>query len=228
MFYDEEQYEYYEPTVADEIYFEAIGKLKGALNENMKNYIGGLEERENKIKQDLESIKKRESEIYRKNSDLEMKERSLNRDWDKKKLSEMMDELTNQFESSFYEPKIEYTKRPKCSLCNDARRIEIEVEGAQKRKHSVECECNVSDKKYVVEKVKLNHIKVMKDKGKIVYSLSKQSWDRYDDEYEIKRIDKKKIHDEFDDGVEYNMYQGDLFTSIEECQKWADKLNEEK
>lgn len=148
MFIDDYNEEYYEPTVADQIFIEASNKLKNALKAEVITMIDSL-------KQENEELKKRNRELQRKflNLDSERKEfESEKQSIIKKAITDYVREKFGGFiwgdEIWMVHEDLEYKT---CEHCNGTHYISVNVAGIEKKVDCPHCSYGgkvISNKKF--------------------------------------------------------------------------------
>ena len=228
MYYDDDYP--YEPNLADEILIEYQKKMKDALLDSVKQEINILKTENEILKEKNDELKAKVRKIELKERELKEKEETLERDFYRKKFSEILKPYEDKMvawiaeETSFL--------GEKCNLCDKSRKVTYTaVDGSTVK---LDCKC----KKYY-------HKKVPTKANIICLNLSKSDWysrpknfvvtpkynsAEYDNTYIELRINY--IFDTFDpkkvEGLEvkYGCYIG--FTTEEECQKYCDWCNTQK
>ena len=117
-YWDEELY--YEPTVADEIFFEASAKLQDCLKDNIKRKMDNLLEENNRLKTENEKMKSKVSNLDWKERNLESREKDMERNILRKKFSEMIKPLEEKM--LIWRIEYKYIQGEKCDKCNENRK----------------------------------------------------------------------------------------------------------
>ena len=117
-YWDEEPY--YEPTEADDIFYEASERLKNALKNDVKRKMDSLVEENNRLKEENEKMKKKVSNIEWREKSLENKEKDMERNVLRKKFSEMIKPLEEKM--LIWRIEYEYVQGEKCDKCNENRK----------------------------------------------------------------------------------------------------------
>lgn len=94
--YDYEE-PYYEPTPADEIFFDAKQKLEDCLKESIKDKIKNLENENTRLKAENTKLKNKFCEVERKEKQLKNEEKDLENKVLRRKFAEMLMPLENQY-----------------------------------------------------------------------------------------------------------------------------------
>lgn len=224
MYYDEEYENYYDPTPADEIFAEAMSKLKEALKESVKTNIEYIQEENKRLKEENKSLRNKSYEVDNKKRQLEQKEKDLERTFYKSKFSELLKPLEENMVVWYSD--YEYKKIKKCKLCDDNRKIIFVLPQGKTIKQKCEC-----DKDYRYYKPKKTTMSVIAMGKSYDYSNSKfvatpkYHNNRDDDgrwcEFKMNEIIQTFNIDEIDNYDTYNTG----FESKEECKKYCDYLN---
>jgi regulator of replication initiation timing len=216
---------YYEPTPADEIFFEAKQKLEECLKESIKYKIGHLAEENARLKTENEKMQEKVRNIEWKEKSLENKEKDLERSVLRKKFSEMLKPLEEQ--TPMYNVDYTYIQDDKCNKCNNKRQIEFTLPSG-KKSHE-DCSCNKSYIVYYPILRKMITLALYKDRN-YPYAVSvspKYDSASYDDTYckfELKQY-IKNIDEETDVDVSKLNYTQVGFQREKDCQKLCDYLN---
>ena len=145
--------DYYEPTLAEEIFEEAKTKLENALK---KEFIEKIQEAEKVLeKQDEKEteLRAKENKLNRRERELESKFRDLENEFAKKKLGEFMAMLQKYLGQTYYKVDNYGELMPKCDVCNDKRRLDVTMpDGSIK---TIECSCNKYIYRYLDEEKKM-------------------------------------------------------------------------
>ncbi len=238
--YYEEEYPYYEPTIADEIMMEYQQKMKDALLENIKFQIEQTKEENIRLKQQNEDYKKREHNITAKERDLKYKEDNLKREVTNEFYKTNIGDTLKQYleDSEVWIADNEYYQKKKCNLCNEDR--ELVASFPNGKTTTTACACAKSLSRYVPNSSIMSMIKFVKNDSRYYsdrkfylsksYSPPKKNYS-YDYDYQEFKI--INIVDEFNENTiklhEDKGYGERLgFRSKEECQKYCDWLNKKK
>jgi len=224
MIFDEDYdpSDYYEPSDADDILNEAFEGIENILKSKVKQKYGHLEEKAESLRKDRKELNKKESELLSRERQIEIKERDLEVEFNKRKLSDVYDELMKSFGTQFFMIKTNYTRKDKCNLCDNNRKVKAKMPCGGEVE--VCCSCDYRVKTFSVEDdfyIKLVSWKNSHSGGttrKLKYS-SRNSDDHY-----FSDIDLDKIIDVFDEDLKDPQYK--KFSTRELAQKYCDLLNE--
>lgn len=214
--------DYYEPTLAEEIFEEAKTKLENALK---KEFIEKIQEAEKVLeKQDEKEteLRAKENKLNRRERELESKFRDLENEFAKKKLGEFMAMLQKYLGQTYYQVNHYGELKPKCDACNDKRKLDITLpDGSTK---SIDCSCNKYINSYRVEEKGMVGIYIEKD------GSQQKIWLKYNDSGDdVSSMNPTyKLHEKFEDVKDKNSSYKVFYTNKEEAQKHADYLNELK
>lgn len=228
----EEEYPYYEPTIADEIMMEYQQKMKEALLESIKYQIEHLITENTELKEENKRMQEKVRSIENRERSLEFKEKDIesrvNREFYNKKFSEILTPYEDQMILWIAENKSYLDK--KCNLCDTKRQITYTApDGSTIKK---DCKCKKYYSQYNPTKINMVTINLYKsdsyDKKFII--TPKYDSDNYDKNYSELKI--SYVFETFnpteikDIKLKYDCYIG--FKSKEECQKYCNWLNENK
>lgn len=225
-YYDEESY--YEPTPADEIFFEAKEKLENCLKETIKNRIQLLEEENKKLKEENSEFKIKIREVKSKERQLEIKERDLENSVLRKKFSEMLKPLEKQY--TIYAVDYGYKWIEKCDKCDEDRKIKFVSPLGRELKEN--CECSRNFKVWKPKELNIKALSLYKNKKTYPYSISvtpKYDSPSYADMYckfELQEFIENLNNLEFN--FEDFKYNDIGFKTKEDCQKYCDFLNDKE
>lgn len=212
---------YYEPTLADEIFDEAKEKLEEALKAE-------IEERIQRAENILKEHGRISSELNRKKRKLESQERELERkfnelenDFKKEKLDKFIKDLQGYLGQDYYKLKQTSTRNPKCSSCNNERKYEVKMPDGTMKK--IDCSCNKVIYSYAVEELPIFSMTIRKENKEVVIYLKYVDWDE-----RLEIIPPKEIYNKFEDIANKDDSYGVFYTNKEEAQKHVDYLNELK
>lgn len=232
MYYDYDEFEnYYEPTPADEIFNEAMEKFKETLKDSVKENLKYIQEENRRLKKENDELKQKERQVRDRELTLEMREKDLQSksEWSfyRKKFSEVLKPLEEQFEMWYVEPLSELI--PKCNLCDEERKVDFKSVSGKIIKGN--CECNKYRKVYNVKYTKIKELNFYKsDRDKKFVLTPKYESQSYDDSYfklETKELIKNFEVEKVSEYKCYGSYGGFTgFATKEECQKYCDWLNE--
>lgn len=141
----DDNYDYYEPSVGDEIYLEAREKLINSLKDSVKQHIESVSIENEKLKSENSKLKESVRDITRREKELEGEKLKYKKDIRFERLSELMNDLrVIIYEVTYFNELAE-----KCNKCDDKR--EIHYTTPMGRKTAEKCECATQTKKYIVE-----------------------------------------------------------------------------
>lgn len=140
----DDNYDYYEPSVGDEIYLEAREKLINSLKDSVKQHVESVSIENEKLKKENLRLTDLVRDIKRRESELENEKLRYKRDIRFERLSELMKDL----QVIVYQVDCINELAEKCDKCDDKR--EIQYTTPLGRKTSEKCECAVHTKKYIV------------------------------------------------------------------------------
>jgi regulator of replication initiation timing len=229
MYYNEE-FPYYEPSIADEILMEYQEKMKNALLESVKSEISNLKDENNKLKEENEKLKIKIMEVQYKEEELKTKERELEKEFYRKKFSEMLKPYEKQMVVWIAE--YETFLADKCNLCDDDRKITYTAPDGSTIK--LDCKCKKYYSLKVPTKVNVIYLDLFKDdfysKDRRFIITPKYESREYDSKFAELRV--SYVFDVFNPedvenlALKYGCYIG--FTSKEECQKYCDWVNKKE
>lgn len=218
MSYYEDYGDYYEPSLADEIFEEAKMKLEQALK---KEFAEKIQEAEKILKRQDEIEAKlftRECNLNRRERELESKFRDIENEFAKKKLGEFMAILQKYLGQTYYEVNRYGELKPKCDSCNDDRKLEIKMpDGSIAR---IDCSCKRYVYRYGVKEKEMLRVHIKKD------GRQQKVWLEYQDgSNETNSLYTTSIYEKFEDVKDKNSSYKVFYTNKEEAQKHADYLN---
>ena len=126
---------YYEPTAADEIFFEAREKLIKSLKDSVKQHIENIENENQKLKDKNKKLSAQVREIESRETKLELEKKNLESTVRRERLSVLLKQL--KVERFMVETKTMYIK--KCNKCNEERYIEFLSPLGKKQKERCDC-----------------------------------------------------------------------------------------
>ena len=222
--------DYYEPTLAEEIFEEAKARLEQALKEDVKRDVEkSLDIVKNQEIRKVE-LDDRERKIYFKEKELERRFNDLENEFKKEKLDNFIKHLQNYLGQTYYKIKEESIRKAKCDACDDKRKYEVEMPDGTIRK--IDCSCNKAIYSYIVEEVSIFDIRIRKENKEITtYLRYLPSLDE-----RLEKILPEEIYNKFEnvkiqtDGCNFrhdSLYKT-YYTNKEEAQKHADYLNNKK
>lgn len=144
MFDYNDSYDYYEPSVGDEIYLEAREKLISALKDSVKQYVQSVSIENEKLKKENSRLADLTRDIKRRESELENEKLRYKRDIRFERLSELMKDL----QVIVYQVDYINELNEKCDKCDDKR--EVHYVTPLGKNASEKCECAVQIRKYIV------------------------------------------------------------------------------
>lgn len=219
-YYDEdyEEENYYEPTVADEIFEEYRNKMKDALLESIKTDMDNLKYMNNKLIDENKTLRDKELEVRQKERELESKKSTLERDVKRERLSKLMAD----FQVVMYRTDYNSELLPKCDKCNNDRKIEF-LSPTKKLTYE-DCECKKYKKFYQPQEYICTSFKVSRDDG-CMWMWYKENHECDYDYYSYDSSDcAETVYTEgieYKDLSEYRTY----FKTKEDCQRYCDWLN---
>lgn len=222
MSYYEDYDDYYEPTLAEEIFEEAKMKLEQALKKEFAEKIQEAEKISKRQDEIEDKLFRRECNLNRRERELESKFRDIENEFAKKKLGELMAMLQKYLGQTYYQVTHYGELKPKCDACNDKRKLDITLpDGSTK---SIDCSCNKYIYRYRVEEKEMIEIKISKDgrqqKVRLQYRDSDDDIESVNPTYDF--------HEKFADVKDKNSSYRVFYTNKEEAQKHADYLNKLK
>lgn len=222
MFYEDEDEYYFEPGEAEIVLSEFAEKMKSVLLVNVKTDIDSIKAENEKLKLENDELKAKERAVYQKEQELKYRENDLERLFFQKKFSELLTPLVEKY-TSFYVD-YSYKKRPKCSNCNENRKIIFTSPQGKTIEQS--CECAGSDGYYHPKQTELEKINLWKDRYDRKFVVTPQYENRSDDDNRWSSLKLKTVIDVFDkeSAGDIRRYES-VFSSKEECQKYCDYLN---
>lgn len=217
MFYEEE-YPYYEPSIADEIMFEYKQKMKDALLESVKYEINQLKEENNNLKESNKMLRDQISGISQRERKLEIDKQNLERQVRNERLSKLM----KDFEVVMYRVKTTYPLPKKCNNCNDNRKIEFYSPSGKLMTEN--CSCNTGKVFYIPQEYICTEFKVSRsDNAMLMWYIENHENDY--DWYGYESSDRAEIV--YTEEMKYeDLDKYTYFKTIEDCQKFCDWLNE--
>lgn len=232
-YWDDEPY--YEPTVADDIFFEASERLKNALKNDIKRKMDNLLEENNRLTEENKKMKDKVSNIEWREKSLENKEKDMERNVLRKKFSEMISPLEEKM--LIWRIEYGYVQGEKCDKCNENRMIGYKTPSGKQLYE--DCKCAKRYTYYYPSQTEIVTLALYKDRN-YPYNISvtpKYDDASYDDTYckfelkqHIENLDDFENEDselfaEIDDMSKWD-YKNVGFARQEDCQRFADYLNE--
>lgn len=215
--YDYNDEPYYEPTVADEIFFEAREKLINSLKDTAKQYVENFAKENQKLKNENEKLLKKVNDIEYREKELERSKQNLEKDVRKERLSLILEQL--KVERFMVKSKTMYSK--KCDKCNDERVIEyLSPLGAKQKER---CDCyNNSIKTYVPESQLCTEFKIDSQNNNKLRMWYKGNCYEKEEYYTSSNYYKQSYTGE--DYSTLDVYRI-FFDTLDECQQYCDWLN---
>jgi len=238
-----EDYEnYYEPSEVDELVEEFKDKIREYILPDIKSEIERITKENLELKASKREYQNLEHELRQKQRELEWKEKNLKaeveREFNKKNIDDVLEDYIEKSEVWFGDSKS--FKGEKCSLCDEERKLKAIFPNGEIA--IIMCDCNKFYYKYVPEYALLTSIDFYKrdenyrgDYKKFYlhrsFTPAKEYRDRNDESYRcfslchiLEKFEEstKELHKD----TNYDTKIG--FTTIEECQKYCDWLEELK
>ena len=213
-YYDEP---YYEPTAADEIFFEAREKLIKSLKDSVKQHIENIENENKKLKDKNEKLSVQVREIEYRERKLELEKKNLESTVRRERLSVLLEQL--KVERFMVKTKTMYEK--KCNKCNSERYVEFLSPLGKKQKERCDCYTNRVEV-FLPESHLCTEFKVdsqNSNKLRMWYRLNSYNKDEY--------YSSSTYYQNSYDGEPYESLSiySTFFDTLEECQKYCDWLN---
>lgn len=216
--YYEEEYPYYEPTIADEIFIEYQQKMKDALLESVRQEIEQIKKENGSLKVSNKVLRDQISGISQREKQLEIDKQNLERQVRRERLSSLM----KDFEIVMYRVDTIYPLPPKCDKCNEKRQIEFKSPSGKDMTEY--CSCNTGKIFYAPQEYICKEFRVDRNDG-AMRMWYKENHEKDYDWYGYEGSDLAKVV--YKDGMNYEDLDRDIFfKSIEECQKYCNWLNE--
>lgn len=213
--------DYYEPSLADEIFEEAKTKLEQAVKAEIKDKIQEAEKVLAGQDKRNSEIGKKELALYWREKELESKFRDIENEFAKKKLGELMAMLQKYLGQTYYQVDSFGEYAPKCDACNDKRMLDITLPDGSTR--AIECSCKKRIYRYRVEEKEMLELHIEKDgRRQEVWLVYQEGSNETNSLYTI------SINEKFEDLKNKNSSYKVFYTNKEEAQKHADYLNELK
>ena len=221
-YYEDYGDDYYEPTLADEIFDEAKERLEEALRNDFKRKIQEVEEVLEKQEEIETKLFIRENKLNSRERELESKFKDVENEFAKKKLGEFIAMLQKYLGQTYYEVDSFGEYAPKCDACNDKRMLDVTLpDGSMK---AIECSCSKYIYRFRVIEKSMIGITIEKD------GRQQKIWLKYNDySDEISSINPAyNINEKFEDVKNKDESYKVFYTNKEEAQKHADYLNNKK
>jgi regulator of replication initiation timing len=215
----------YEPTPADEIFFEAKQKLEECLKESVKYKLTSTIEENKRLKEENEKMREKVRNIEWKEKSLEQREKDMERNVLRKKFSEMLKPLEER--DQIYRVNYSYKMGEKCNKCDENRKLPYTTPRGKTAYE--DCVCSKTYKVWNVEKADIIKLSLYK-KRDYPYSLSitpiydSASYDEMYCKFELETF-IENIDDFNMDEFRYNKVG---FKNKDDCQKFCDYLNQKE
>lgn len=218
-------YDYFEPSEVDEIIGEASYKLMEHLKTDVNNRLQRVDKENSTLKEEIKSLKSELQKYKNKESELIRRERDLNHEFLKRKWSELSDSLT----MTAWGIEHKSVLKPKCNCCDERRKIKFR--DANDNEYEVNCKCNQSETILVPKEYKLFEMSIHKDHYK---ELSAECY-YYDvlsnhDDYVFVRSGNtplEKLPENEEDLKKIDTWRL-AFATKEVCQEYCDWKNSQK
>jgi len=224
---------YYEPSQAEIIVDEFMGKMRKALTDTAKNEIEQLKSENARLEKENKFLRELSKNVNAKARELEEREKSLEREFYWKKFSGVIEPFMKNI-TAFYASD-EGHEQEKCPYCNDERDLVYTANNGKTTTRPCEC----SGRKYLYEPkiCDLRELSFCKndcweDRGLIVTAKYEKDRDSCRDDRFFK-AEMRMVIDVFSPEIvdvlkkkswDYKV----VFTSKDECQKYCDWLNAER
>jgi hypothetical protein len=221
---------YYEPSQADIILDEFMGKMREALTVTAKNEIEQLRRENAELTDANKKLRQEAVAVNMRSQELERKEKNLECRFYEKKFSEILEPFMNNI--TVYTASHEGHSQAKCSYCDDEGNLTFTaINGQETRK---QCQCRNFIYWYepiICELRELSLFKYRFSDGNKFIATGKFEKDSGDDERYFKS-ETRMVLDVFSQEVvgqiKTDYDKRIVFTSKEECQKYCDWLNAER
>ena len=216
--YDYDEEPRYEPTLADEIMVEYQQKMKDALLESVKRDIESVKNENERLKEENGKLQELVCGIQRRESSLEIEKSQFQRKLRCERLSELMRDM----QVIMYEADYVNEELPKCSKCNEKRKIEfISPLG---KSMTEKCSCDIGKKRYLPKENICVEFRINRDNNKMmawykIHRTDDYDYARYESSDLLEAVYSKDM--KFEDLKRNSVF----FKSKEECQKYCDWLN---
>lgn len=216
----------YESSNANAIYSEAFDKLKSCLNDDLRIWIEGIQERNEFLENENKEFKRKLSNIEYREKMLERKESDLEKTVLRRKFSEMI----KPFEEYLFIWAVDYKKiyKEKCDNCDDDRKVWFTSPSGKKLFEY--CSCDEWVRCFYPKQIKITSIKLYKDNS-YPYMLSvKPQYESlsYEDMYCTFKLEKYVDSlEKLEEVLNSNQikYETLGFINLDDCKKVVDKLN---
>jgi len=222
---------YYEPEQAEIILDEFVGKMRDALTSKARDEIELLRRENDELKDKNKKLREQEFAVKQKERELEEKEKYLERDFLRKKFEDLLQPFLDNVEV-FYASH-EAHEQPKCGYCDDNRKLLFTAANGQTAFRN--CGCNEKKYRYEPKKVRFRIINLYKSSRNGREYVASAEFRKHEyDSAETMIVEPKALIKNYTDDVpemakSFNYYDhAVVFTSVEECQKYCDYLNQQK
>lgn len=195
-----------------------IEEFKDALREDVKRETLEEIERLKKELDELRDFKERKDEIEKEYREKMREAKIAAAEAEHKWKNARLHALLGEYLVGGFTVKCEFIQGPKCSKCDENRRIHFKSPSG--RDMSENCLCDVSVKRYIPVPIELYRINAEKLWGKDEFVFSREWSEDYGDFYYARNIVRDLEHPE-----EINTYSA-MFLDKELCQKYCDWLND--
>jgi len=219
--YDYEYEEYYEPTIADEIFEEAKQKLESALKESAQKLVDKVFLENEELKKENEELKCQVDEIENRERDLDRKIESYKREV----LGMRLKELFADRHIVMYQPDYIYVDGRKCDECDENRKIVFNSPQGNIIKEA--CKCSKQYKIYSPKEMHCTEMRWNRNNGNDLTMWYKQyddSGDGYSSSNAFygKDVWNGQPYEEIENYYKY------IFKSREECDAYCQYRNEKE
>jgi len=214
---------YYEPTLADEIFVEYLHRMKDALSESAKYQIEKIKLENEELKEENKKLKDNQHQVAIKERELLEKEKTLERQFYRKKFSELLKPFTDNY--SGYYANSTYKKVNKCNKCDGERKVIYTSPYGDEIKK--DCSCNRRYELYEPEHSVIEVLSLWKSNDyDNKFGITPKYQNKSEDDYRWSKLEFTHFVDVFDETIVNDLRKYDtLFKSKEECQKYCDWLN---
>ena len=195
-----------------------IEEFKDALREDVKRETLEEIERLKKELAELRDFKERKDEIEKEYREKMREAKIAAAEAEQKWKNARLHTLLGEYLVGGFTVKCEFIKGPKCSKCDENRRIHFKSPSG--RDMSERCLCDVSVKRYITVPIELYSIEAGKFSAKDNFVFSCYATEDYGDYYYAKNIVSDLDHPE-----KIDTYSA-MFLDKELCQKYCDWLND--
>jgi len=209
---------YYEPTLADEIMMEYQQKMKDALLESVRQNIENVKSENVRLSEENAILQDKVSNIAQKQRELD----HLKSNMERKVRGERLASLMQDMQVIMYEADYVNEELPKCSKCNEKRKIEfISPLG---KSMTEKCSCDIGKKRYLPKENICVEFRINRDNNKMmawykIHRTDDYDYARYESSDLLEAVYSKDM--KFEDLKRNSVF----FKSKEECQKYCDWLN---